>query len=60
LSWFISLSVNSVTVNSIFTSTAPVFAVILGVMFFQEKLKKYEILGIILCLLGTISVILSR
>lgn len=60
LSWFISLNVNSVTVNSIFTSTAPVFAVLIGVIFFKEKLKKYETFGMILCLMGTISVILSR
>ena len=60
LSWFISLNVNSVTVNSIFTSTAPVFAVLIGVIVFKEKLKKYETFGMILCLMGTISVILSR
>lgn len=60
LAWFFSLTVNSVTINSIFMSSAPVFALIIGYVFFREIITKKESLGIFLCLAGTFSVVISR
>ncbi|MBI21933.1 MAG: hypothetical protein CL780_06780 [Chloroflexi bacterium] len=60
LSWFISLNVNSVSLNSIFISISPVFALLIGLIFYKERIGLYEFIGIILCLVGTILVILNR
>ena len=60
LAWFFSLTVNSVTINSIFMSSAPLFALIIGYVFFREIITKKELLGISLCLAGTLSVVISR
>ena len=60
LSWFISLNVNSVSLNSIFISISPIFALLIGLIFYKEKIGLYEFIGIILCLIGTILVILNR
>ena len=60
LAWFFSLTVNSVTINSIFMSSAPLFALIIGYVFFREIITKKELLGICLCLAGTLFVVISR
>ena len=60
LSWLVSLNVNSVTLNSIFISMSPMFAILIGFIFFKEKIKLNELLGIFLCLSGTLMVIISK
>ena len=60
LLWTSSLKVNTGSWTTVLASSAPVFALSLGFIFLNEKVKRNEFLGILLCLIGVLSIILSN
>ena len=60
LLWTSSLKVNTGSWTTVLASSAPVFALSLGFIFLNEKFKRNEFLGILLCLIGVLSIILSN
>ena len=60
LIWISSLKINSGSWTAILSSAAPIFALTLGYLFLNEKLKHNELLGVLLCLSGVLLVIVSR
>ena len=60
LIWISSLKINSGSWTAILSSAAPIFALTLGYLFLNEKLKHNELIGVLLCLLGVLLVIFSR
>ena len=60
LIWISSLKINSGSWTAILSSAAPIFALTLGYLFLNEKLKNNELIGVLLCLLGVLLVIFSR
>jgi len=60
LLWFLSLNTITGSLTTIFGNTAPVFAIILGFFFLNEKIHKSEILGILLAFIGIIIIVLSK
>ena len=60
LIWIGSLKINSGSWTAILSSAAPIFALTLGYLFLNEKLKHNELFGVFLCLAGVLLVIFSR
>ena len=60
LLWFLSLNTISGSLTSIFGNTAPVFAIIVGFFFLNEKIDKFEILGIFFAFLGIATIVISK
>ncbi len=60
LLWFLSLNTITGSLTTIFGNTAPVFAIILGFFFLNEKIHRSEILGILLAFIGIIIIIISK
>ena len=60
LIWIGSLKINSGSWTAILSSAAPIFALTLGYLFLNEKLKHNELFGVLLCLTGVLLVIFSR
>ena len=60
LIWIGSLKINSGSWTAILSSAAPIFALTLGYLFLNEKLKQNELFGVFLCLAGVLLVIFSR
>ncbi|MEC9107062.1 MAG: DMT family transporter [Chloroflexota bacterium] len=60
LLWFLSLNTISGSLTSIFGNTAPVFAIIVGFFFLNEKIDKFEILGIIFAFLGIATIVIGK
>ncbi|MBK90539.1 MAG: hypothetical protein CL772_05105 [Chloroflexi bacterium] len=60
LLWFLSLNTITGSLTTIFGNTAPVFAILLGFFFLNEKIHKSEILGIFLAFIGIVIIIISK
>lgn len=60
LCWHLSLKSNSASLTAILSSTSPVFAILIGLGFYDEKLKFNQIMGIVFCLIGTFTILLNR
>ncbi len=60
LCWHLSLKSNSASLTVILSSTSPVFAILIGLGFYKEKLKLNQIIGIVFCLVGTFTILLNR
>tara|TARA_E500000331_G_scaffold142539_1_gene139015 strand:- start:1630 stop:2502 length:873 start_codon:yes stop_codon:yes gene_type:complete len=60
LLWFLSLDTITGSLTTIFGNTAPVFAIILGFFFLNEKIHKSEIFGIFLAFIGIVIIILAK
>ena len=60
LCWHLSLKSNSASLTVILSSTSPVFAILIGLGFYNEKLKFNQIMGIVFCLIGTFTILLNR
>jgi len=60
LLWFLSLNTITGSLTTIFGNTAPVFAILLGFFFLNEKIHKSEILGIFLAFIGIAIIIISK
>ena len=60
LLWFLSLNTITGSLTTVFGNTAPVFAIVLGFFFLNEKIHKSEILGIFLAFIGIITIIIAK
>ncbi len=51
-SWFLSLEYTSVAASVIVVNSSPIWVIILSFLIFQEKISKYQFIGLILVFIG--------
>jgi drug/metabolite transporter (DMT)-like permease len=60
VAFYLSIQMSTISRSALLCNTSPVFVAIFGFLFFKEKIKTSDILGLVLCFLGVVFIFYDR